>query len=99
MQDNEPTRETPVQTALLPRLSRKQSQAALMAEQAQLRTRWKAALPFAREAWAKLSPEELQQSGGNVHRIAGLIQLRYHLSREDADLQVRTFMDARVRGA
>lgn len=88
---------TPVTTndlrplAPLPR-TRKQIQTAAMAEQSDVRTRWKNMLPDARTTWPKVPAEELVLVRGNVHKLAGMVQLRYRISREEADLQVKTFM-------
>ncbi|MGQ0622047.1 MAG: hypothetical protein ACT4QA_19370 [Panacagrimonas sp.] len=76
---------------VLPR-TRKQIQTAAMAEQSEVRTRWKNMLPDARTTWPKVPAEELVLVKGNVHKLAGMIQLRYRISREEADLQVKTFM-------
>lgn len=73
--------------------TRKQVQAAEMAEQAAVLTRWKNLLADARTTWPKVPPEELSLVRGNVHKLAGMVQLRYQLTRQDADLQVKTFMD------
>jgi hypothetical protein len=57
------------------------------------RSKWKGLLPEARSIWAKVPPEELARVDGSFHRLAGLVQLRYHLSREESDRQVRAFFD------
>jgi hypothetical protein len=76
-----------------PLRTRNQSRASAMADGLALRAKWKAALPEARSAWPKLGAEELVQVAGNFHRLAGLVQLRQQLSREESDRQVRTFFD------
>lgn len=73
--------------------TRKQIQTAELAEQAAVRDRWKNLLPDARSNWPKVPAEELLLVRGNVHKLAGMVQLRYQLSRQEADLQVKTFMD------
>lgn len=72
--------------------TRKQIQAAAMAEQAATLARWKRALPRARQTWSRIDPIDLAAVNGNVHRLAGLVQLRYHLSREQADQQAVEFL-------
>lgn len=73
--------------------TRKQIQAAEMADQAAVLTRWKNMLGDARTQWPKVPPEELLLVKGNVNKLAGMVQLRYKLDRVEADLQVKTFMD------
>lgn len=72
--------------------TRKQIQAASLADQAATRAAWKRSIPLARENWSKLDPAELSTVNGNVHKLAGLVQLRYHVTREDADEQVAKFL-------
>ena len=72
--------------------TRQQRQAAEIAEQAQTRASWKRAMPGAQLRWPKLDQIELVQSLGNKNRLAGLVQLRYQLTREQADQQVAEFL-------
>ena len=78
------------------RRNRKQTQAAEQAREVQIKQLWRNALPLAIATWPRLSPDELRSSGGNVHKLAGLIQLRYQASRVDSDEQVAAFMLANV---
>lgn len=73
--------------------TRKQVQAAEMASQAAVLSRWKNMLPDAQTTWPKVPSEELAQVRGNLNKLAGMVQLRYKLNREDADQQVKAFMD------
>lgn len=73
--------------------TRKQIQAAEMADQAAVLSRWKNMLPDARTNWPRVPAEELLLVKGNVHKLAGMVQLRYQLDRAEADLQVKAFMD------
>lgn len=73
--------------------TRKQVQAAEMATQAAILSRWKGLLADAHTTWPKLPSEELAQVRGNLNKLAGMVQLRYQLNREEADLQVKSFMD------
>ena len=49
-------------------------------------------MPSAQLRWPRLDPVELVQARGNTHRLAGLVQLRYQLTREQADQQVAEFL-------
>ncbi len=72
--------------------TRSQLQAAAVTELAQALATWKRRIPSAQARWPKLDPIELVQAKGNTHRLAGLVQLRYKLSREEADQQVAEFL-------
>lgn len=72
--------------------TRKQLQAAAINEQAQVRATWKRQMPGAQLKWPRIDAVELVQARGNIHRLAGLVQMRYQLSREQADQQVAEFM-------
>jgi hypothetical protein len=71
--------------------TRKQAAASLLAEGIATKARWKALVAPARTAWPKLSVDELKTVHGDVHRLAGLVQLRCQLSREESDRQVKAF--------
>ncbi|HEX4871289.1 MAG TPA: hypothetical protein VFV27_03160 [Nevskiaceae bacterium] len=72
--------------------SRQQHQADTLAGQASDRLHWKQRLPAAQATWPKIGKEELAAVQGNVHRLAGLVQLRHRVSREQADAQVLAFL-------
>lgn len=72
--------------------TRSQLQAAAVVELAQAMATWKRRIPSAQLRWPKLDPIDLVQAKGNTHRLAGLVQLRYKLSREEADQQVAEFL-------
>ena len=76
--------------------NRKQVEAEEKARQTQLLQSWRRAEPLALDTWKRISSEELRSSAGNVHKLAGLIQLRYQTSREESDQQVAAFMTAHV---
>lgn len=80
---------TPAPTVLR---TRKQIQAAAISEQAELRANWKRSLPRAQQTWSKIDARELADAQGNLHRLAGLVQLRYRTTREEADRQVAAFV-------
>jgi hypothetical protein len=95
MNDLVDTTTTPATAAPTPSaraLSKRQIKAAEMENEYLMQKRWKLMLPDAKTAWAKVPAEDLAKAKGNVHVLAGLVQLRYHTSREDADQQVRQFL-------
>lgn len=71
--------------------SKRQIKAATLNNERLARLTWKGLLPDARTLWAKVPAEDLAKVNGNIHALAGLVQLRYHTSREDADQQVQQF--------
>jgi hypothetical protein len=71
--------------------TRKQVTASLLAEGIAAKARWKTLVAPARTTWPKLSVEELRPVHGDIHRLAGLVQLRCQLSREESDRQVKAF--------
>ncbi|MCK9383714.1 MAG: hypothetical protein M0Q15_03650 [Nevskia sp.] len=56
------------------------------------KAKWKILIADARAVWPKLPHEELVQVDGNFHRLAGLVQMRQQVSREEADQQVKAFL-------
>lgn len=82
-----PTSELP----LTIRRSKKQLQSAALAAELASKANWKRMLPQAKATWPAVPGEELAKMEGNIHRLAGAVQLRYHLSRQEADRQVQAF--------
>jgi uncharacterized protein YjbJ (UPF0337 family) len=46
----------------------------------------------AKIAWGKLTEDELLKSEGHAQKLAGLVQERYAVTREEADTQVEKFL-------
>ena len=44
-----------------------------------------------RQQWGKLTDQDLEQLQGHVEELAGKIQQRYGLAKEEAERQVREF--------
>jgi len=85
--------ESPAAVAPSPPRTNKQIKASSIVNEQAAQKRWKLMLADAKAAFAKVPPEDLTRVNGNLHVLAGLVQLRYHLSREDADQQVKQFID------
>ena len=86
------TGETLAGPVLAPRpLSKRQIKAAALANERMATQRWKSLLPDARVLWSKVPAEDLARANGNIHALAGLVQLRYRTDREDADRRVLKF--------
>jgi len=86
--------ESTLAVAPAPPRTNKQIRASSIANEQAAQKRWKLMLADAKTTWVKVPPEDLTRVNGNLNILAGLIQLRYHLSREEADQQARQFYDA-----
>jgi uncharacterized protein YjbJ (UPF0337 family) len=53
---------------------------------------WKQQVGSAKIVWGKLTEDELLKSEGHAQRLAGLVQERYAVTREEADTQVEKFL-------
>lgn len=76
-----------------PLRTNKQVRVSALAEGLAVKAKWKTLIAEAKTVWPKVPPEELATVGGNFHVLAGLVQLRYRVSREESDRQVREFFD------
>lgn len=57
-----------------------------------LKGQWKQHVGAARIAWGKLTEDELLQSEGQAQKLAGLLQQRYAMTRDEAEQQVQNFL-------
>ena len=58
-----------------------------------LKGQWKQKVGAAKVAWAKLTDDELMKVEGHAQKLAGLVQERYAITRDEADKQVQDFFD------
>jgi uncharacterized protein YjbJ (UPF0337 family) len=58
-----------------------------------LKGQWKQVMGRAKESWGKLTDDELMRVEGNAQRLSGLVQERYGVTREEAEDQVKRFVD------
>jgi uncharacterized protein YjbJ (UPF0337 family) len=59
----------------------------------ELKGKWKQQVGSAKIVWGKLTEDELLKSEGHAEKIAGMVQERYAVSRDEADKQVKRFFD------
>lgn len=52
---------------------------------------WKQRVGAAKITWGKLTDDELMQTEGHMQKLAGLVQERYAVSRDEAVTQIKTF--------
>jgi uncharacterized protein YjbJ (UPF0337 family) len=55
--------------------------------------KWKQHVGAAKIAWGKLTEDELLKLEGHQGRLAGLVEERYAITRDEADRQVKGFFD------
>lgn len=60
----------------------------------QLDGKWEQRVGSAKVAWGKLTDDELLQSEGHAQKLAGLVEERYAISRDEAERQVSRFLDS-----
>lgn len=58
-----------------------------------LKGQWKQQVGAAKIVWGKLTEDELLRLEGHQEKLAGLVQERYAVSRDEADKQVKAFFD------
>ena len=54
---------------------------------------WKQRVGAAKIAWGKLTEDELLRLEGHEQKLAGLVQERYAITRDEADKQVKSFFE------
>ena len=59
-----------------------------------LKGQWKQLKGHAKETWGKLTDDDLLRVEGNADRLAGIVQERYGVTREEAGKQIDRFLDA-----
>ena len=72
-------------------MNRQQSQS--MPSTDQVKGVWKQQVGAAKIAWGKLTEDELLKSEGHAQKLAGLVQERYAVTRDEADKQIKNFFD------
>lgn len=60
----------------------------------QIEGNWKQFKGHARQKWGKLTDDEIDQAAGNKQILAGKIQERYGIEREEAEKQVEDFRNS-----
>ena len=58
-----------------------------------LKGQWKQSVGAAKIAWGKLTDDELLQTEGEIQKLAGLIQERYAIASDEANRQVKEFLN------
>jgi len=59
----------------------------------ELKGKWKQQVGAAKVAWGKLTEDELLKSEGHEQKLAGLVQERYAITRDEADKQIKSFFE------
>ena len=58
----------------------------------EMKGKWKQQVGAAKIAWGKLTEDELLKSEGQHQKLAGLVQERYAITRDEAEKQVKQFI-------
>ncbi|WP_028081851.1 CsbD family protein [Solimonas soli] len=58
-----------------------------------LKGQWKQVKGRAKETWGKLTDDDLLRVEGNAERLAGLVQERYGVTRDEAGKQIDRFLE------
>lgn len=64
-----------------------------------LKGKWKQLRGSAKQAWGKLTDDDLDQIEGNKDKLIGKIQEKYGYSREQAEMEVNNFYKQNDRGS
>ena len=59
-----------------------------------IKGKWKQKMGAAKAKWGKLTDDELLEAEGNADKLAGLVQERYAVSRDEAKKQVENFTES-----
>lgn len=54
---------------------------------------WKQQVGAAKITWGKLTDDELLQTEGHIQKLTGLVQERYAVTRDEAEVQIKSFFD------
>lgn len=65
----------------------------------ELKGQWQRQIGAAKIAWGKLTEDELLRLEGHEQKLAGLVQERYAVTRDEADRQVKAFFEKFKSGA
>ncbi|WLQ16328.1 CsbD family protein [Hahella aquimaris] len=58
-----------------------------------IKGKWNQHVGAAKVAWGKLTEDEILKSEGNEQKLAGLVQERYAITRDEANEQVKGFLE------
>jgi uncharacterized protein YjbJ (UPF0337 family) len=59
----------------------------------EIKGKWKQHVGDVKVAWGKLTDDEILESEGHNQKLAGLVQERYAITREEAVKQVNSFLN------
>ena len=58
----------------------------------EVKGKWQQQVGAAKIVWGKLTEDELLKCEGQAQKLAGLIQERYSVTRDEADKQVKEYL-------
>jgi uncharacterized protein YjbJ (UPF0337 family) len=54
---------------------------------------WKQLKGHVKEVWGRITDDELDQIAGHRERLAGMIQIKYGYTRQEAESAINDFLD------
>ena len=60
----------------------------------QLKGKWKQISGEAKRKWGKLTDDDLARAEGDTQKLAGIVQERYGIAREEADKQEESWTES-----
>lgn len=64
-----------------------------------MKGQWKQLVGEAKRQWGKLTDDDLLRAEGDVEKLAGSVQERYGVTRDEAHVQVKTWRENASRAA
>lgn len=60
----------------------------------EIKGKWKQQVGAAKIAWGKLTEDELLKTEGHQEKLAGMVQERYAITRDEAEKQIKKFFES-----
>lgn len=60
----------------------------------QLKGKWKQVAGEAKSKWGKLTDDDIARSEGDTQKLAGVLQERYGIAKEEAEKQVNSWTES-----
>ena len=87
----EPSAPAPEKNVVGTQRQQEQQQQSSLPSIDEVKGKWKQHVGAAKIAWGNLTEDELLKSEGHEQKLAGIVQERYAITRDEADKQVKSF--------
>jgi uncharacterized protein YjbJ (UPF0337 family) len=88
----EPSAPAPEKNVVGTQRQQEQQQQSSLPSIDEVKGKWKQHVGAAKIAWGNLTEDELLKSEGHEQKLAGIVQERYAITRDEADKQVKNFL-------